>query len=82
MEIAKFVLHYYNTYFGEAGEGPSRVGGFKLRDGVVAPSCPREIEAAQLIIKDAGELNREGSLAGRELEAGSTSVRDWVCCWG
>ena len=38
----------------EAGEGAARVGGFELGDGVVAAGGFGEIEAAQLVVEDAG----------------------------
>ncbi len=54
----------------EAGEGAARIGGFELRDGVVARGGLGEIEAAQLVVEDAGVVDgdawpcRRG--AGRE----------------
>ncbi len=40
----------------EAGEGAARVGGFELRDGVVALRGLRKIEAAQLVVEDTREV--------------------------
>ncbi len=47
----------------EAGKGAARVGGFKLRDGVVAAGGFGEIEAAQLVVEDAGEGDVKRGLA-------------------
>ena len=51
----------------EAGEGAAGVGGFELGDGVVAAGGFGEIEAAELVVEDAGVGDGEGGFAGGEL---------------
>ena len=52
----------------EAGESAAGVvGGFELGDGVVAGGGFGEIEAAELVVEDAGEGDVEGVGAGGEL---------------
>ena len=48
----------------KAGEGTAGVGGLELGDGVVAMRGFGEIEAAQFIVEDAGELDVDGGFAG------------------
>ncbi len=50
----------------EGGEGAAGVGGFELGDGVVAGFGFGEIEAAELVVEDAGVADREGYFAGGE----------------
>jgi len=51
----------------EGGEGAARVGGFELRDGVIAPGGLREIEAAECSVENAAVLDAQRRFAGRKL---------------
>ena len=50
----------------EAGEGAAGVGGFELGYSVVAGLGLREIEAAELVVQDAGEAVGDRDMAGGE----------------
>ena len=52
--------------FVEGWEGAASVGGFKLGHGVVASGGLREIEAAQLVIENSGEIDGDDGFAGRQ----------------
>ena len=57
----------------EAGEGAAGIGGLKLRDGVVAAGGFGKIEAAQLVVEDAGVMNLEVALPAG-MVAGNVNV--------
>ena len=50
----------------EAGEGAAGVSGLELSDGVVAGLGLGEIEAAELVVEDAGVADGEGYFSGGE----------------
>ncbi len=61
----------------EAGKGAAGVGGLELGDGVVAVRGFGEIEAAQFIVEDAGELDGRWWLCRRAADRGTVKV---ACC--
>ena len=62
----------------EGGEGAARIGGFELRDGVVAPGGLGEIEAAEFAVEDAGVFDCQSGFTGGELIWATVKV---ACCF-
>ncbi len=64
------VISGLESWLVEAGEGAARVGGLELRDGVVAVVAFGEIEAAQLVVQNAGVTDGERGLARGQVSRG------------